>query len=514
MRLLSITLLLAGGTVAFAQAVVPKPDLPAIFIAGDSTANDGDRLGWGDPFEDYFDASKVRVLNRARAGRSARTFLNEGLWQKLLAEVKAGDYVLIQFGHNDGGTPDQPPARGDLAGIGDEAREFAMPDGSRELIHTFGWYIRKFVADTKAKGAHPIVLSPTVRNIWQAGSVERGAGSGRFGRWSQQAADAEKAPFVDATNIIADAYESMGPEKVMPLFPIDHTHTSQAGADLNASLIVAGLKGIRSPVAQLLSAKGQAAPTAPDLARLHLPEPANPKLPTLFLIGDSTVRNGGGDGAGGQWGWGEPLFNWFDPAKVNVVNRAVGGLSSRTFYTGVYWLRVKDMIKPGDFVVMQFGHNDGGAVDGPQGARVSLPGVGDETRQASSAGGAIAETVHTFGWYLRQFVAETRAKGATPIICSLIPRKIWKDGKIARNSEDYGKWAAEVAQAEKAPFIDLNELIAREYDRMGAAKVEPLFADEHTHTTREGAELNASIVASAIRSLSVLRLAGFVVGRK
>ena len=64
---------------------------------------------------------------------------------------------------------------------------------------------------------------------------------------------------------------------------------------------------------------------------MQLPVPANANLPTLFLIGDSTVRNGRGDGANGQWGWGEPLVDLFDTAKINVVNRAVGGLSSRTF---------------------------------------------------------------------------------------------------------------------------------------------------------------------------------------
>jgi lysophospholipase L1-like esterase len=368
MRLLSTTLLIATSNLAFAQIEAPKPGLPSVFVAGDSTASNGDRLGWGDPFETYFDSSRIKTLNRARAGRSARTFLNEGLWDKLLSEVKTGDYVLIQFGHNDGGAPDQPPARGDLPGIGDEATQFTMPGGTTELVHTFGWYIRKFVTDTKAKGAHPIVLSPTVRNIWQAGSVERGTGSGRFGKWSQQVADAEKVPFLDATNIIADAYELMGQEKVTPLFPIDHTHTSQAGADLNASLIVAGLKGIRSPLAQLLSPKGQAVTAAPDLARLHLPEPANPSLPTLFLIGDSTVRNGRGDGSDGQWGWGEPLVNWFNAAQVNVVNRAVGGLSSRTFYTGVYWRIVLDMIKP-----------------------VSLPGSGDEPRDGAQSGGGVSK---------------------------------------------------------------------------------------------------------------------------
>jgi lysophospholipase L1-like esterase len=240
-------------------------------------------------------------------------------------------------------------------------------------------------------------------------------------------------------------------------------------------------------------------PAVPDLARLHLPEPADPKLPSVFLIGDSTVRNGGGDGAGGQWGWGEPLAARFDPAKANLVNRAVGGLSSRTFYTGVYWRRVLDMLKPGDFVVMQFGHNDSGALDGPQGSRVSLPGTGEETKQSSGANGA--ETVHTYGWYLRQFIREARAKGATPIVCSLVPRKIWRDGKVVRNTDGFAGWAAEVARAEGAPFLDLNSRIADEYDRLGAEKVEPLFADEHTHTSLAGAQLNAAIVAAGIRDL-------------
>jgi len=151
-------LALAGLAVgAFGQTATAA--LPTVFVAGDSTASNGDRLGWGDPFADYFDATKITVLNRARAGRSARTFYNEGLWDKIATDLRAGDYVLIQFGHNDGGAPDQPPARGDLPGTGDEAKQFTMPDGKTELVHTYGWYIRKFVQDAKAKGAHPIVMS-------------------------------------------------------------------------------------------------------------------------------------------------------------------------------------------------------------------------------------------------------------------------------------------------------------------------------------------------------------------
>ena len=153
------------------------------------------------------------------------------------------------------------------------------------------------------------------------------------------------------------------------------------------------------------------------------------------------------------------------------------------------------MIKPGDFVVVQFGHNDNGGLEGAKGFVASLPGVGDETQLWNG------ETVRTFGWYMKQYVAEARAKGATPVVCSLIPRKIWTDAKINRDSSSYGKWAAEVAQSQKTPFIDLNEIVAREYDQLGPEKVEPLFADPHTHTSRAGAEINARVVAAGLKTI-------------
>ena len=221
------------------------PKLPTLFVVGDSTANNNANggKGWGDPFAAFFDATKVNVLNRARAGRSSRTFLTEGLWEKVLQDLKAGDFVLIQFGHNDGGPLDTGRARGSLPGLGEETKEVTKPDGSKEVVHTFGWYNRRFIADVKAKGATPIVLSLTVRNIWKEGRVERG--SGRFRQWAEELARAEGVRFVDVTGIVADRYEALGEEKVRPLFGPDHTHTSPAGAEFNAAAVVAGLKGLK-----------------------------------------------------------------------------------------------------------------------------------------------------------------------------------------------------------------------------------------------------------------------------
>jgi len=252
--------------------------------------------------------------------------------------------------------------------------------------------------------------------------------------------------------------------------------------------------------------------------RPPMPEPANPKLPSLILIGDSTVRNGRDDGQGkgpeGQWGWGHAIAEFFDPAKINVVNRAVGGLSSRTYLTGGHWERALALVKPGDIVMMQFGHNDGGAINDTSRARASIRGTGDETQEIDNLLTKKHEVVHTYGWYLRKFIDDARARGATPIVCSLIPRKSWDQaGRINRSKADYAGWAAEVAAQEKIAFIDLNEIVARRYDALGHDAVMKLFPqvtpDEHTHTNWAGAELNAECVVAGSKSLQPDPLAGF-----
>src|SRR5277367_266169 len=235
--------------------------------------------------------------------------------------------------------------------------------------------------------------------------------------------------------------------------------------------------------------------------KIGLKPPADPKLPTLFLVGDSTVRNGHADGSNGQWGWGEPLVDLFDTTKLNVDNRAIGGRSSRSYIMEDEWAETLAFVKPGDVILFQWGHNDSGPLDDPARARGTLHGIGDETKQVDNPILKVHETVHTYGWYLRKYVADTKAKGAIPIICSPIPRKTWKDGKIVRNAANYGGWARQVAEQQHIGFIDLNEIIARRYDALGEEQVEPLFADPHTHTSLAGAELNAECVVAGLKAL-------------
>ena len=495
-----------------ANVARPDPALPTIFIAGDSTAakaNGNPLQGWGEPFADFFDRTKINVANRARGGRSSRTFITEGHWDRLLAEVKAGDIVLIQFGHNDGGAINgEPPgstrplrARGSLPGLGEESAEIDnLVTGQRETVRTFGWYLRKMIADVTAKGATPILLSLTIRDRWNDGKIERS--SGRYRSWSREIAAQAGVPFVDHSRIVADQFQALGEAGVKALYGPDHTHTNGAGAEFHAAGVVAGLKGLRPSQKYdgYFSASGRT--VEPDaIGWLNLPEPVEPKRPSILLIGDSTVRNGRGDGAGGQWGWGDFLGSRFDPAKVNLVNRAVGGLSSRTFRTQGHWRRALMLIKPGDVVLIQFGHNDAAALNDAQRARGTIRGAGEETESIDNLLTKQPEVVHSYGWYLRRYVREARAAGATPVVCSLVPRKIWKDGRVARAAEGYGGWARQVATEEGAAFLDLNELVAARYEAEGEAKVNALFADAHTHTNRDGAELNAAIVTAALRAL-------------
>jgi rhamnogalacturonan acetylesterase len=223
------------------------------------------------------------------------------------------------------------------------------------------------------------------------------------------------------------------------------------------------------------------------------------KLPTIFLIGDSTVKNGSGDGANGQWGWGDTITPYFDPGAITVLNQARGGRSSRTFITEGLWDRVLEAMTPGDIVLMQFGHNDGGPLNDLSRARGTIKGTGEETEEIDNLLTGKHELVHTYGWYLRKYVADTKARRALPIICSPVPRKAWRDGLIVRDS--FARWAGEVARSQQVPFIDLNDIIARRYEAMGTDEVEPLFADDHTHTTWAGAELNAACVIAGLKAL-------------
>jgi len=273
---------------------------------------------------------------------------------------------------------------------------------------------------------------------------------------------------------------------MMPIRP--STRRPRAARWLTLAIGLAALPG---------AARAQS-PNAPAPNPAAAPRDA---LPTVFYIGDSTVRNGRGDGANGQWGWGDLTAGYFDTTRVHVVNKALGGRSSRTYLTQGYWEQVRATLRKGDVVIMQFGHNDAGALNDTSRARGSIRGTGEETEAIDNLITHQHEVVHSFGWYLRRYIADARAAGATPIVASLVPRNYWENGTVKRNAADYAGWAEQVARDAKVRFIDLNALIARRYDAMGEDSVRALFVEDRTHTTLAGAQLAARVVVAALRGM-------------
>lgn len=222
--------------------------------------------------------------------------------------------------------------------------------------------------------------------------------------------------------------------------------------------------------------------------------------PNLFLIGDSTVKNGRGTGSGELWGWGSFISEYFDKDKINVENHALGGTSTRTFQSKGLWDSVLVKLKPGDYVMMQFGHNDGSPLDDTARARGTIKGIGTERKQIFNPITKRQEVVYTYGAYLRKFIKDVKAKGATAIICSPIPRNPVKQGVMTLATDNYADWARAVALSEKVSFIDLNKIIKDKYQALGAEKVNLFFtATDHTHTNRAGAQLNAWAVVEGLK---------------
>jgi lysophospholipase L1-like esterase len=462
---------------------------PTVFLVGDSTVKNGrgdgggGLWGWGDFLGQFLDTTKITVRNHAMGGTSSRTFQDKGLWQPVYDSLQKGDFVLIQFGHNDDGPiNDNFRARGSIKGIGEETEEIDnILTGKHEVVHTYGWYIRKLIADARSKGAIPIVCSPIPRNVWENGKVPRNDTS--YGLWAKQLAEQEGVRFLDLNDRMAQELEKLGEDKVTGtyFYERDHTHTTAKGAVLAAATIVGELQKTDSPL---------------NVYLLKDPKITLPKKRNILLVGDSTMANNGSEDA---VGWGVAFPDYVDTTRVTVINRARGGRSSRTFYHEGLWEFVRKELTVGDFVLLQFGHNDAGNVDTAK-FRGSLPGIGDETQQVVR-NDSITETVHTYGWYMKKFIKETKEKGAIPIVLGQTPRNEWPDGKVERRDSTYGKWAKTVAEREQTFYLDITDSIAVRYETLGKEAVKAFFPKDHTHTGMDGADFNAKVVAETLKNL-------------
>jgi lysophospholipase L1-like esterase len=220
-----------------------------VFIAGDSTAamkqeNKRPETGWGEQLQKHFDERKVRVDNHAQNGRSTRSFIAEGRWQALIDKVKAGDYVLIQFGHND-----ESKDKGD---------RYTPPDDFRDNLE-------RFAAEVRAKKATPVLLTPVMRRRFDKDGKFYDT-HGEYPDLTRRVAAEQKVALIDMHRMSEKVLVKYGPEESRKLFlqlkagenpnypqgVEDNTHFSPLGADIMAALAADGFREQKLGLAKFL----------------------------------------------------------------------------------------------------------------------------------------------------------------------------------------------------------------------------------------------------------------------
>jgi len=217
---------------------MPEKKKIKIFIAGDSTAAIKEtraypETGWGMPFVYFWDSS-VTVVNRAKNGRSTKTFLSEGLWKSIMDEAKEGDYVIIQFGHNDESK--------------DKGERYATPD-------TFRMNLTRFIRETREHKAIPILFTPVSRRKFDSAGIAQETHK-EYDAYVREVAEKEKVIFFDLDTKSRELYQQFGKENSKLLFlqvkagehpnypdgKEDNTHFNELGARKIAELILANLR--------------------------------------------------------------------------------------------------------------------------------------------------------------------------------------------------------------------------------------------------------------------------------
>lgn len=540
-----------------------KGNNPVIFLVGNSTMRTGTlgngnngQWGWGYEEHKYYDANKVTVENQALGGTSPRTFYkNPTLWKRTLSGVRKGDFVFLELGHNDNGPIDTIRARssyrpdGKLSISADSTVIFNKVTQCQDTVYTFGGYIRRFVNETRAHGGIPVLFTLTPRNDREKDSdrIQRKLTS--FTPAIFSLGNELKVPVVDLNDISATKLEKFSKWKVDYHFYLDKIHTSAYGARLNAESAAQGIERMqlddsydafeRARLEELKTYLLKSKLYRKDSieAKMMSLEPNNfdkegyviPKTktaeekkqkPRVFLCGDSTGKNKDRE-PDGMWGWGSQGYTVFDEKKCTFVNAARAGRSLRTYHIEGLWHEVYSVLRPGDYVLIQFGHNDISPIDKLK-ERGEIACAKDTSHVYRMESTGSYKVIYSFGWYLRKMIDDCREKGAIPVILSFTPRNEWDDGDgmvhgkfypvkqkknkcyIERRNDDYiPQWCSEIAKEQNVEFVDIHNITADWLDKYCGMKPYAMsyFNHDHTHTSLKGARLNAISLVKGLKKI-------------
>jgi lysophospholipase L1-like esterase len=215
-----------------------------VYLIGDSTMANKEvkaypETGWGMPFYNFFDKT-VTVDNRAKNGRSTKTFISEKLWEPVERDLKEGDYVFIQFGHND-----EVPTKG----------SYINEDG-------FKANLMKFVTETRNKKGIPVLITPVARRKFDKDGKVQGTHD-VYSAIVRKVAEEEKVPLIDLDKEAQNLIQKMGPDNSKYLYNYltpgenpnypdgkeDDTHFSELGARKVAEIVLADIRLLKLELA-------------------------------------------------------------------------------------------------------------------------------------------------------------------------------------------------------------------------------------------------------------------------
>jgi lysophospholipase L1-like esterase len=246
MKKLSVSYLVIAILFFLSAFVMPEKKKIKVYLIGDSTMSVKEvkaypETGWGMPFSYFFD-STVIVDNRAKNGRSTKTFISENLWQPVADKLEEGDYVFIQFGHNDESK--------------EKTERYTTPEEYRANLE-------RFISETRAKKAIPVLLTPVSRrNFDKEGMIKETHVI--YSALVEEVVKKTGVAFIDMDKKTRDLYQKLGPEYSKLLFlqlepgehpnypegKNDNTHFNELGARKVAQLVLAGVKELNLELAQ------------------------------------------------------------------------------------------------------------------------------------------------------------------------------------------------------------------------------------------------------------------------
>ncbi len=257
-----LTLEFGGPAPRVGSVVIERAEVPTVFLVGDSTVTDqrGEPgASWGQMLTRFLDPT-VAVANHAESGETLKSFLTGLRLAKVLSQLRAGDYVFIQFGHNDEKT--------------------AWPQTYAEAHTTYLAYLRAYVAEARLRGATPVLVTSVQRRTFDAAGKIRNT-HGDYPQVVRELAAAEHLALIDLDRASTALYEALGPDRAPLAFGDggrDITHHNNYGAYELAKCVVQGIRDARLPLAQAI---------VPEFAGF---DPAHPDAPETFRLAASPVH--------------------------------------------------------------------------------------------------------------------------------------------------------------------------------------------------------------------------------